>query len=119
MSTSANIRDYIARSTQSVWEPLFEKGIQYEGIFVKSLRYDAASGRSKTILLKFEPGAVYPYHNHPGGEEVFVLDGSVLIEGTLLEQGDYLYTPPGFRHAVTTATGCTLLFVVPEEVEIL
>lgn len=116
---STNIRDYITQSNKSAWEPLFERGIHYKGIYVKSLRYDAGSGRSKTILLKFEPGAVYPYHNHPGGEEVFVLEGSVLIEGALLEQGDYLYTPPGFKHAVTTETGCTLLFVVPEEVEIL
>jgi quercetin dioxygenase-like cupin family protein len=119
MSTSSNIHDYITRSNKSVWEPLFEKGIHYEGIFVKALRFDAASGRSKTILLKFEPGAIYPYHNHPGGEEVFVLSGEVTIEGALLQEGDYLYTPPGFKHGVKSEKGCTLLFVVPEEVEIL
>jgi hypothetical protein len=33
--------------------------------------------------------------------------------------GDDLYTPPNFKHAVKTITGCTILFIVPEEVEIL
>jgi hypothetical protein len=31
----------------------------------------------------------------------------------------YLYTPPGSKHSVRSETGCTLLFQVPEEVEIL
>lgn len=44
------------------------KGQHYKGVFVKSLRYDEAAKRSPSILLKFEPGASYPYHNHPGGE---------------------------------------------------
>lgn len=114
-----NIQHYITRSNAAEWQPLVEKGIHYKGIFVKSLRYDAESGRSKTILLKFEPGARYPYHNHPAGEEIFVLAGEAILEGATLRAGDYLYTPPGFKHSVSSQTGCTLFFVIPEEVELL
>jgi quercetin dioxygenase-like cupin family protein len=114
---SNNIHDYIVKSQQTAWQPLIEKGIHYEGIFVKSLRFDPEKKRSTTILLKFEPGASYPYHNHPAGEEIFVLDGEAIIEGATLQQGDYLYTPPTFKHSVKTVTGCTMLFVVPEEIE--
>ncbi len=114
---SNNIFDYIVKSHQTEWQPLVEKGIHYEGIFVKSLRYDKEKQRSTTILLKFEPGASYPYHNHPAGEEIFVLEGSVIIEGATLSQGDFLYTPPTFKHSVKTETGATMLFVVPEEIE--
>jgi quercetin dioxygenase-like cupin family protein len=114
-----NIQNYIAKTTQMEWKPLKEEGIDTTGIFIKALRYDEQAGRSPAILLKFEPGAKYPYHNHPAGEEVFVLEGSAIIEGARLSAGDYLYTPPGFKHAVTTETGCVLLFIVPEEVEIL
>jgi quercetin dioxygenase-like cupin family protein len=71
------------------------------------------------VRLQFEPGAKYPYHNHPGGEELFVLSGEAILEDATLFQGDYLYTPPGFKHSVTTKTGCTTLFIVPEEVEII
>ena len=116
---STDIQDYISRSSQKTWLPLMENGHHYEGVYVKSLRYDEASQRSKTILLKFEPGTSYPYHNHPAGEELFVLSGEAVIEGATLTAGDYLYTPPGFKHSVRTDLGCTLLFMVPEEVEIL
>lgn len=116
---STNINDYVVRKAQKEWQPLVEKGIHYKGISVISLHYDQQKERSTTILLRFEPGASYPYHNHPAGEEVYVLSGEAIFENVVLSEGDYLYTPPDFKHAVTTTTGCTLLFVVPEEVEIL
>ena len=72
-----------------------------------------------SFVLRFDPGAKYPYHSHPAGEELYVLAGGCLIEGALLEAGDYLYTAPGEKHSVQTDSGCTLLFQVPEEVTIL
>jgi len=116
---NTDINSYIVRNNQKEWQPLIEKGIHYKGISVISLKFDETKQRSTTILLKFEPGASYPYHNHPGGEEIFVLSGEAILENITLEEGDYLYTPVNFKHSVTTETGCTLLFVVPEEVEIL
>ncbi len=41
------------------------------------------------------------------------------LNEALVDEGDYLYTPPGFRHSVTSKTGCVLFFVIPEEVELL
>src|SRR5579859_4827772 len=108
---SESIFDFVTRSARAEWQPLIEKGVSYDGVFVKSLRYDAATGRSTTILLKFEAGASYPYHNHPGGEEIYVLGGSAVIEGAELSEGDYLYTPPGYRHGVRSDAGCVLLLV--------
>jgi len=101
------------------WKPLIENGIKTNGIYVKVLRYDEATKRPPTFMLKFDAGASYPNHNHPGGEEVFVLEGEVRFGPTPLNAGDYLYTPPGARHSVFSRNGCTMLFVVPEEVEIL
>lgn len=113
-----DIRHYIVRTRTLHWQALHEPGIDTSGIFVKPLRVEE-SGRPSSILLRFEPGARYPYHNHPAGEELLVLEGSCIIEDETLSAGDYLYTPPGFRHSVRTETGCLLLFIVPEEVEIL
>lgn len=113
------IQDYLVRQNQKTWQPLIENGIHYTGISVISLHYDVQRKRSTTILLKFEPGAAYPYHNHPAGEEIYVLSGDVIIEQATLHSGDYLYTPPGCKHSVTTYTGCTLLLIIPEEVEII
>jgi quercetin dioxygenase-like cupin family protein len=43
--------------------------------------------------LKFDAGASYPAHDHPAGEEVFVLEGEVHFGPHRLTAGDYLYTP--------------------------
>ena len=87
------------------WKPLMEEGVDTKGIFVKVLRHDEKSNRSPSILLKFEPGAKYPAHNHPGGEEVFILEGEVRFGNKHLSAGDYLYTPPSGKHAVLSEKG--------------
>lgn len=116
---STDVIDYIKRTPEIDWLPLIEKGVDTTGIFVKSLRKDNTTGRSPSILLKFKAGAKYPYHNHPAGEELFVLEGKAKIAGVELTAGDYLYTPPNFKHAVEAEQGCVILFIVPEEIEIL
>jgi quercetin dioxygenase-like cupin family protein len=116
---TTQILDGLVKTADMQWKPLVERGLDTSGISVKALRTDPVTGRAPSFLLRFEPGAKYPYHNHPAGEELFVLSGSCIIEGAMLEAGDYLYTPPGSKHSVRTDTGCTLLFQVPEEVVIL
>ena len=107
----------LARSGQLEWQPLGEPGVN--GVQVKVLRFDHATGRAPTILLRFEPGATYPPHNHPGGEEIFVLEGEVQLGKDHLRAGDYLYTAPANKHGVRSEAGCVLLVVVPQAVEIL
>ena len=98
---------------------LVESGVDTTGISVKPLVPNLPQVERSVSCSASNRGAKYPYHNHPAGEELFVLSGSCLIEGTLLEAGDYLYTPAGSKHSVQTDTGCTVLFQVPEEVIIL
>lgn len=113
------MKNYLVSTNKTDWKPLDEEGIDTMGISVKVLRYDEQAKRAPSFMLKFEAGSKYPYHNHPGGEEVFVLEGSVYFNDTELFAGDYLYTPKNFKHSVHTKIGCTLLFIVPEEVQIL
>lgn len=108
----------IVQTQQTEWQPLIEADVDTKGIYIKVLRYDDKQKRPPTFILKFEAGASYPYHNHPSGEEAFVLAGEVYFNEAKLSKGDYLYTPPTFKHAVRTETGCEILFIVPEEVEI-
>lgn len=105
----------LVRSSAIEWQPLDEPGVS--GVYVKVLRFDATARRAPTILLKFDPGATYPGHNHPGGEEIFVLEGDIRLGKDRLHAGDYLYTAPGNIHAVQSETGCVVLVSVPEEVE--
>ena len=41
---------------------------------------DKATG-AVTSLLRFDAGARFPLHDHPGGEEVFVVDGELESRG--------------------------------------
>lgn len=113
------MNNYITKSGADNWKPLTEEGVNTRGIYVKVLHFDNIAERASTFLLKFEPGASYPFHNHPGGEEAFVMEGEVYFNDHLMEKGDYLYTPPNFTHSVRTDKGCVIFFKVPQEVEII
>lgn len=107
----------LVRSHDLEWQPLAEPGVS--GVAVKVLRFDEAANRAPTILLKFDAGASYPGHIHPGGEEIFVLEGDIRLGKDQLYAGDYLYTAPGNVHAVHSEGGCVVLVSVPEEVQII
>lgn len=110
-------QNQLVKSGEIEWKPLGEEGA--DGIYNKTLLFDDATGRAPTFLLKFDAGASYPLHNHPGGEEVFVLEGAVKFGKDELKTGDYLFTAAGNKHRVSTKTGCVLLLRVPQEVEII
>ena len=107
----------LVRSNDVAWKALVEPGVK--GIWVKVLRYDKPARRAPTIMLKFEAGSSYPAHNHPGGEEIFVLEGDIRLGADHLRAGDFIFTAPGNKHAVHSEGGCIILVSVPEEVEIL
>lgn len=108
----------LKRTNDMPWVPLIEDGVEKSGLYYKSLRRDESADRSPTIMLKFDPGASYPNHDHPGGEELFVLEGEVTVGDVTLHAGDYLYCPPGAKHKVSSASGGILLAIIPEEVRI-
>lgn len=85
------------------------------GVQVKKLSYDRERGLA-TILMKFDPGAVYPPHDHHGGEECFVVSGSCRIGDAYLRAGDFHHADAGSHHgAVISDEGCVLLLVVDKE----
>jgi len=112
-----NMENQIFRGREAEWRPLDEPGVT--GIHIKTLMWDDEQKRSPTMLLKFDPGARYPVHDHPDGEEIYVLEGDIRLGNDHLHAGDYLYTAPGNIHAVRTDGGCVVLLRAPEEVVII
>ena len=110
-------QNQLVKTNEIEWKPLEEENAA--GVWVKSLMFDEAARRSPTILLKFEAGATYPLHNHPAGEEIFVLEGDIKLGKDELSAGDYLFTATGNKHRVSTKNGCVVLVKTPQEVEIL
>ncbi len=61
-----------------------------------------------TSLVRFSPESFFPFHEHGGGEEVFVLDGIFEDEHGSYPAGTYLRDPVGTSHSPFTTGGCTL-----------
>jgi len=62
----------------------------------------------KTYLARFQPGCVAAEHDHPGGEEVFVLEGTLQDEDGTYPEGTWLRLPAGSRHHPRSDAGCLL-----------
>lgn len=86
------------------------------GVRYKVLRHHAGR-RGITLLLQFAPGASYPAHRHPEGEEYFVLEGSLEDAGRSYGAQSYVYHPPGSVHRPSSRAGCVLLVSLPSHVE--
>jgi anti-sigma factor ChrR (cupin superfamily) len=63
-----------------------------------------------TSIVRYEPHSTFPSHDHPEGEEIFVLEGVFSDEHGDWPAGTFLLNPEGFRHEPFSEPGC-LLFV--------
>ena len=68
----------------------------------------AAESGHTTSLVTYAAGASFARHSHPGGEEIFVLDGIFEDESGSYPAGTYLRNPIGTSHRPSSTTGCTL-----------
>ena len=65
-------------------------------------------GSERVALLKLAPGTRLGRHEHPGGEETFVLDGALEDEFGRYPKSAWLRHPPGSAHAPFSEEGCLL-----------
>jgi anti-sigma factor ChrR (cupin superfamily) len=65
-----------------------------------------------SYVLRVAPGATIPAHDHSAVEHLYVLTGSIDVDGTLCHAGDYHRAAQGTHHrAPYSAEGCTVLVV--------
>lgn len=88
--------EWVASPSHTVWRKRFH------------LVGPAESGQVSSIV-RYEPGAQFPAHEHPDGEEILVLEGVFSDEHGDWPAGTYLLNPEGFRHAPFSRSGCLLL----------
>ena len=108
----------LVKTNELEWQSLTEIAEDdVKGVYVKTLLFDEETQRSPSILLKFDAGARYPLHTHPGGEEVFVIEGDIHLGKDHLHAGDYLFTAPDNIHAVRSDNGCIVFLKAPKATE--
>ncbi|MEE4659044.1 MAG: cupin domain-containing protein [Halieaceae bacterium] len=71
-------------------------------------RVGPAESGQVTSVVRYLPGATFPSHEHPEGEEILVLEGVFSDEQGDWPAGSYLLNPEGFSHAPFSTAGCTL-----------
>ena len=82
----------------------FEPGSQ-----IRWLHVDPITGE-RTAMLRMAPGSACSEHPHDHGEECFVVEGSVEIDGELLGAGDYVRAGAGTVHQrIFSGPGALLL----------
>lgn len=78
------------------------------GVWRKKLEREAAETGQVTSVVRYEPGTGFRPHDHPLGEEIYVLDGVFSDEHGDYPPGTYLRNPPGSRHQPRCDPGCEL-----------
>lgn len=61
-----------------------------------------------TSIVRYDPDSAFDEHPHPGGEEIYVLDGVFSDEHGDYLAGTYLLNPESFRHAPRSKDGCVI-----------
>lgn len=95
---------WMVRSQNIRWRPHPAPGIQVAIFYTDRIK------REFSGLLKAEPGARYPRHRHAAVEEIYMLQGDLIIEGQTYGAGDYIRSHPGSVHGPHTEGGCLFFF---------
>ena len=113
LSPNPKLPHFIRRSHDVKWKPFGVAGISIGRLFIDK------TNREITCLLRLEPGIEFPLHRHRGVEEIFMLEGDLVVEGEVCYQGDYIRSLPGSTHSSITQGGCLLLMKSSLDNEIL
>ncbi len=94
-------------SRRAQWQASPAPGVSRKRLY----RADARAGatRAVTSLVRYAPGARFPQHPHPGGEEILVLDGVFCDQMGRWPAGTLLLHPEGYSHSPYSEEGCLLL----------
>jgi anti-sigma factor ChrR (cupin superfamily) len=94
----------ILRSNKVPWQETGAPGLQWRPF--SSPLYD-----NRTMaMFRLEAGGTIPGHRHEGVEELYILSGTLLVEGISVNAGDYCRADFDSAHApVTALTNCEFL----------
>lgn len=96
----ADLQRVVIDTTASTWSAVSETGLSRVVLH--------AHRREKVALVRFAPRAQVPNDLHPGGEEVYVLEGVLSDEAGDYPAGTWVREPAGSAHAPFSREGCVI-----------
>ncbi|MEP6998473.1 MAG: cupin domain-containing protein [Betaproteobacteria bacterium] len=85
------------------WEPS-----PSDTVWRKSFYREGGETGPVTSLVRYDAHSSFARHEHPDGEEIFVLEGVFSDEHGDYPAGSFLLNPPGFAHSPRSEAGCKL-----------
>lgn len=79
-----------------------------EGVWRKPLAREEAEKGHATSIVRYDAGAEFSRHEHPKGEEIFVLEGTFSDETGDYPAGHYFRNPEGSSHEPFSKDGCVI-----------
>jgi anti-sigma factor ChrR (cupin superfamily) len=105
MNLHADLSQRAVLDTQALaWTPSPMPGVER-----RLLDRCGAEQARATSIVRYAPGSRFERHDHPGGEEILVLEGTFSDEHGDYAAGTYLRNPAGSSHSPFSHEGCTLL----------
>ena len=94
-------------TTAAAWEHWTMAGSEHPMDGVEVIRL-AERDYERVYAMRMQPGTVVPTLDHPGGEELFVLDGELADQNGRYPKGTWLRMPAGSAHELVSEQGCTI-----------
>ena len=94
---------FALRSQELQWQPHRIAGVNVAVLFVDQVQ------RMRSMVIKVAAGVTYPLHRHGGIEEIYMLEGELIIDQQVYLAGDYIRSDSGSLHAPSTTMSCMFL----------
>lgn len=95
---------FAIRSQDLDWQPHPTPGVMIAIVHQDEVKREIVG------FLRAEPGVYYPWHRHAAIEEIFMMEGDLVIGDEVYSAGDYIRSYPGSSHAPYTNGGCRFFF---------
>ncbi len=82
--------------------------LPFAGVKGKILLHDEDKG-VMTALVRMEPGAEIPFHEHTGLEQTYMLEGTLEDHDGVCRAGQYVWRPAANRHTARSPDGALML----------
>jgi anti-sigma factor ChrR (cupin superfamily) len=93
----------VVHAAKQPWVSSLTPGVERRMLF----RIGEEKARASSIV-RYAKGSHFPAHEHPGGEEILVLDGVFQDESGDYPASSYMRNPPGSGHRPGSEQGCVI-----------
>ena len=80
---------------------------EFSGLHYRPL-FEAADHGERVVLEQLDPGAQLSARAHPGGEEIYIVQGAFSDDTTSYVVGTWIRNPPYFHQSMVSPSGCIL-----------